>query len=355
MTYDIHISDVRMFKSCRRRWAWQSPILGNWEPELSPLPFVMGRGIHLAMEQFYRSGVPFLDTLDDFFEKEADVNGTLWASEIESLGEAQAMSEGMLRHYDLWRQQRSVSNAYADNSLEFIELEKSFRVPLTPDADLTGRFDGIVHHKPTDTYWIWEIKTAAQIAPLRRSLANDEQATAYVWAANHFFPFHVNGLIYNILRKKVPPAAKVLKTGVLSQAARADTTFEWFSQEIAANHPDWREDTIQEFYGNYLQELKQEGNAYFARFSCLRTPEELDVFSGHLMATVEDMIAVSGAQEALLYPSPSTMNCGYCAFWDPCLAVNHKNDPGVFFNARFTQRTDHLERLDPQGDSEIGA
>ena len=46
-------SDRGLFKACRRRWNWQSPLRGNREPLYSASPLWLGSGFHFALEDFH--------------------------------------------------------------------------------------------------------------------------------------------------------------------------------------------------------------------------------------------------------------------------------------------------------------
>ena len=54
--FEIHVSDVRTYKSCRRRWDWSSPLRGNLEPNFTPPHFFIGRAVHYAAASFLENG-----------------------------------------------------------------------------------------------------------------------------------------------------------------------------------------------------------------------------------------------------------------------------------------------------------
>jgi hypothetical protein len=166
--YNVHISDIRTFRSCRRKWSWSSPLRDNLEPVVPYGPFFIGRAFHYCLEWLYGpEHRPIWDSLDQFLANETKIAGNLWASEQQTWDEAVDLVSEMLNHYALWVQVDP--SPFRDDTLEFMDLEIPFNVPMynpdtgeeDPEIRLEGRFDGVVFHKPTGTYWIWECKTAA--------------------------------------------------------------------------------------------------------------------------------------------------------------------------------------------------
>ena len=230
---EIHISDVRTFKTCRRKWNWISPLRRNLESIVPYVPFFAGRMAHYALEHYYRSGTPFEASVKTFVDEERALMeqvGRLWDVEESNLAEQVDLITGMLTHYRLWIESAAEANfRFRDENLEFISLERTFSVPLrTPNGRasnkvfLAGRFDGLVRYKGDGTYWIWETKTTRSIKELTYSLANDEQAGAYIYAAQEIYGRPISGVLYNILRKKVPTRPDVLQSGLLSKNAKCE-------------------------------------------------------------------------------------------------------------------------------------
>jgi hypothetical protein len=334
MVKEIHISDVRAYKSCRQKWLWSSRTEGNWEPDMSSIPLLMGRGVHYALEQLYTVGTPPVTALNDFYAQEEKTTlQDVWLAEIGAVSESSRMAENMLAHYDMWRKHKS--NLY-DGNLEFITMEVPFDLPLVRGRiKFAGRFDGIVRHKPTDTHWLWELKTSSQPDQLQKSLANDEQASAYIWAARQLYPkSRIQGIIYTIMRKKSPIIPARLKSGLLSQAASMDTTYDWYMKCIHNTHPDWDQELIDENYGAFLEKLRYEDNTYFMRFQVQRTPTQIANFVRDLKIVCREMASI----KTPIYPAPGSMNCNFCSFVQPCLALFSGHDPDLYLKSNFHKR-----------------
>ena len=332
----IHISDVRMFRQCRRSWNWASRSKGNLEPAVPYPPFYTGRLIHSALEHYYRDHTPMLDTLTSELEGAAT---NLWPQEVMSFDEQEALMYNMLLHYQMWVSLDK--KMYSDRNLEFISLEQDFEVPLpTPSGRaskkllLGGRFDGVVKHIPTGEYWIWETKTTRSIQELTRSLANDEQCGVYMYAASKMLKVPIVGVLYNMIRKKAPTKPALLKSGLLSKAANVDCTSFFYYNAIKEMYPDWSAQTIEEFFGDILSSLLENEQKFFMRYPIYRSPVEIQNLMRGIYYTATEMTN----PHLHLYPSPSWLGCTFCAFKSPCITMNMGGDYEVLLREEFAPR-----------------
>ena len=348
MKQEIHISDLRTFKQCRRKWAWSSPLQQNLESNVPYAPFFTGRAIHFALEMFYgKSHHPFQVSLGKFFEHERaemEKEGRLWPGEESQFAEQTELVYGMMDHYGLWV--KGLEGHYADSNLEFLSLETTFSTPLynplsgrkSTKVYLAGRFDGLVRIISDNTYWIWETKSTRSINELIKSLVNDEQAGAYLWAAEKVYKVPIVGVLYNILRKKVPTKPLVLQNGFLSKNKRIDTTANAYFDAIHENHPDMDMTTIREFYGDMLDYLltpSDDVKPFFARWPVFRTKTEIDTLAANLHATALEMTR----PQTVLYPTPGWMNCNFCHFRTTCLAMNAGSNFGDILTDEYRLRS----------------
>lgn len=342
MSDTIHISDIRTFRTCRRRWLWSSPMRQNLEPVIPYVPFFTGRAVHAALEFYYRDHIPMEQTVDKYLESE-DVNmkqlGELWPAEQMAFDDAVQLIRDILNHYAMWQQQDHKS--YSDENLEFIALETEFDIPMptltgrkSRTMRLGGRFDGLVRHKVTGEYWIWETKTTRSIAELVRSLANDEQCGCYIYAASQALKVPVVGVLYNIIRKKPPTVPAIISGGQLSKNKNVDTTAFAYTSEILKLYPDWSEETIQMMYGDILAELADSEVKFFMRYPIYRSQYEIDMLMQGIYQTAKEMLSPRTA----IYPAPSWLNCNFCAFHAPCLTMNAGGDFGVLLREEYQNR-----------------
>jgi CRISPR/Cas system-associated exonuclease Cas4 (RecB family) len=330
-TFSIHISDVLTFKQCRRRWDWASPLRAGLEPRKPYAPFFTGRMLHHVMEH----GVAAQDNMEGVVEafladERAKMGDKLWAFEKESIDEQRSLVVGMAEHYQNWAHRQT--GPFADSNLEFIELEQNFSVPLYNPRGaksnriiLEGRFDGIVRRKDDGSIWIWEIKTCRSIPERERQLVNDEQATAYTYAARHIYGADkVGGIIYTLMRKKAPPFPAVLDNGFLSKNIQGHSVDSYFLAIKRHHGRNATREFVAQHYGDVLGKLFTKGDReeeYFKRVVVSRNEAEI--------ATIMQDLWVVGLEMAR--PTPpiyyhAGWHCGYCLFREPCLAKNAGRD-----------------------------
>jgi hypothetical protein len=137
---EVHITDMLSFKTCRRKWNWSSRLRMNLEPVTPHAPFLTGRAVHYALERRYRDGVGYEQAFEEFLSVESIPPGAV---------EHVQLALGMMRHYDRWAKRQR--GRWSDNSLEFIDMEHKFKIPIrSPDGRndgevvLAGKFDGVV-------------------------------------------------------------------------------------------------------------------------------------------------------------------------------------------------------------------
>lgn len=350
-TPEIHISDIRTFRSCRRKWEWSSGLKRNLEPYIAYPPFFTGRGIHKALEKHYRHGDDIISAFTEFVEAESLLmkgQGTLWPEEENTLEEQIALSFNVLQHYQLWQAQDT--KKYSDRNLEFLELEYPFNVPLKLSTGgysrkmrIAGRFDGFVYNRLTDEYWIWEMKTARSVQQLIDTLSNDEQSALYMYAGQQVFKKPIAGVLYNIMRKKTPVHPRVLQSGLLSKAA-IDTTAFMYLADIQAQHPDWREDTIQEYYGDILSALAENETKYFIRWPVYKSAVQIRNVMDGVYATAKEMLN----PKTELYPAPGWMQCNFCSFKSPCITRSMGGDYEVLLREEYRQRIPDENEVDKE-------
>lgn len=343
--FEIHISDVKLFKACRRKWDWASPLRRDLEPNVPYMPFFTGRAVHYCLEMYYRSNVPLLESLSKFLHNERAAMGDLWPQEEAQVSEQIDLLVGVLQHYEVWTENMQDAGKWADDNLEFIALETPFTVPLRNHRGqksrkivLSGRMDGVVRVKSDNTVWIWEIKTTRSIKELQRSLANDPQTGAYIYAAQQLFKVEPQGVLYNVLRKKVPTEPEVTTSGLLTRRTNLDTTAAAYVAAIRKHHPDWSRELIWETYGGTISSLFEQGNSFFARIPVRRTTSEIQTLTYDLWSVAQEMTSM----KTPIYPNESWLTCNFCPFRAPCLAMNAGSDVEFILANEYRKRVQAL-------------
>jgi len=286
-----------------------------------------------------------------------------WPQELEMIREQTDLIRGMLEHYYTWiRKQKN--KPFSDDNLRFVSLETEFNVPLrtpsgraSPKVALEGRFDGVVQRIAEGDWWLWETKTAKTIEGLTNTLDNDSQCGAYLLAAQELTGHRFSGVLYNILRKKVPADPRVLQDGNLSQAKNQDTTVEHYVK-FAHEHytpeiPDYddRVKFIAENYGPFLREFSdyRQQWPFFQRVAIRRTQQELDSLQRDLHLISLDMTN----PRVHIYPNATWSACLNCHMKGPCLAMNAGADYELILQQEYRPRIawDSMAGEDPREDS----
>jgi len=348
MTSEIHVSDMRTFKTCRQRWDFSSLLRRGYAHEAPQKHLWLGSAIHDALEVFYTAGEHYRDpnnmidvfesiVEEDFEEFELqDISKEAW-SELDEFAD---LGRAMLEYYALW--------AASHDDFEVLAPEISLKVPL-PDmygkeVIYAGRADGLV--KLNDEYWLLEHKTASRL-PDMSTLFLDEQCIAYLWGCQideRFKDTRPVGTIYNFLVKKAVTKPRVLKNGTLSRSKSQGTTYELYMQAIEEGGYDAEDYT--EILGR-LQDPKH-SEQFIYRTKIKRSPEAVVTFATIFLATIGEMLDPN----VVIYPTPSWWGCKYCPFRTPCSLVANGQDPEPLLRSTFQKRQPHRSRLQRRREEE---
>jgi len=329
----VHITDVRAFKSCRRKWGWSSPLKANLRPKYHSKNLWLGRGVHEALAAYYDPEDPYprhtatlLGAFDAWAAEEESrlVSMVLSDKQRESIDDSIRMGQGMLRHYAEW--------AKENDDFEVLIPEAPLRVelPFFPGKNVVyvGRADGLVKKK--NKYWVLEHKTCASY-PAMDMLFLDEQCIAYIWATNidpRYKDTSPIGTIYTFLLKKLPHIPRQLKAGGLERRKNMKTTYAVYLARLKElGLPT-------SMYGDILARLKLQENPFFYRTYIKRTDAAMASFGTWMLATIREMLDPM----VVLYPCPDWFKCKYCAFRLPCQMIVNGIDPAPILESDYVVR-----------------
>ena len=343
--FEIHVSDVRTFKSCRRRWAWSSPLRENLEPNFTPAHFMIGRAVHYATASFLEDGTLPADACLSFLTTEREKLGTLWPDEQAKWDKNALLAMAISETFHHWA-------AQPDGLMtrwRTLATEMSFRVPLynekgqkSPRVFFAGRVDGLFVDEHGEV-WLREYKTTSR-QPNPDWLTLDLQAAMYCWAMQEATGKRVAGVHYIFLHKKVPQKPDRLKNGGLSRAinsslnttaalyreAISDLAMERATAEFARasadqEHREWETSYelivrgLESEYGDVLRALESRGyEEYVTELKVRKSEAELARASRELYMTALEMTR----ETTRIYASEDWLKCDFCAFKQPCIAMN---------------------------------
>lgn len=347
--FEIHISDVLAFKSCRRKWDYASLLRRNLTPLGVYAPFFTGRVIHGALDRLYRFGVNPVDEVPALVHAETfklrTEYPTIYTANEPTINEQAEFCKALLAHYLQWRQ--SYKGPFNDYDLDFINVEQSFNVPMRTSRGflarrlrLAGKFDGVVRYKKDDQLYLWEVKTTKSINNRIKQLDLEEQPDAYALAAQEILGQPIAGIIYTLIRKATPETPQELKRGGLSQNKQIDTTFAHYLAAIRAYHGhNATNEFIQDTYGPFLQHLLDNGNPFFERVMIRRTPAQLRTARNELYA-----VALEMTQPRVAIYKTGDVHCNWCIFREACIARQQGNIEysEQLLKENYTQNTYHL-------------
>ena len=162
-----------------------------------------------------------------------------------------------------------------------------------------GGADRILRDKRTGLLWLLELKTTAA-RDLQRYLTKldvDQQTRGYAWALRGVTTgdvpsMEVAGVIYDVVRKKVPTVPKVLKSGKISKDKRIDTTRDVYETAVVAAGQDPAE------YADFTETLPG-WESFFARTHLPFSETDLVDFHADAYATA---LLIKDAQERDYHP-----------------------------------------------------
>jgi len=296
----ISISEANSWLACRKKHEYR------YRQQLVPAeekrPLTLGKSVHIGLESIYETG-----KVDHALQSAGEyLAHSTYAEELTPL------VYEMLRGYCEYRKE--------DPELyEVLYIELPFKLPLISPSgrasrifDIVGRVDMVVRRKSDGTIWLFEHKTVGtKDRNYFNRLDTDYQVRAYAWAVSRFLGMQVKGVVYNVLRTKLPAEPDVLKSGKISKRANIDTTLEVFEAALSRTGSDPSE------YADILDRLRNEGNTFFLREEREFTPEELHQWALDFYFITRD-IRNSGSP----YRNPASCTLyGGCEFRELCAGL----------------------------------
>ena len=332
---EVHTSDRIAFKRCRRKWDLGSYQRQNLIPDRINDKLWLGTGIHFALSEYYEKGTPLVRAFQDWAATEINrIKETtgLWDEQMDMINETITLGSGMLEHYAKW--------CKVEDPKFFkrvVSTETEFRVPiLDPEGNptgynYTGRIDGIVEDE-FGAYWLLEHKTASNTDTTKLPL--DEQVGSYLWAAQQIYGLRLEGVIYNVLRKRIPRIPEVLKNGTFSQNKSIDTTYEVYLGVLEDHYKALDKPVPIDSYRDVLAHLYEKGNTFFVRERVRRNQYEIKNQGLRIYYELLDMTR----PDLVLYPNP-TKDCNWdCDFRSVCMAMEDGSDPEYLLSSLFKKR-----------------
>jgi len=383
LTHQIHTSERRAFRACRRRWNWVYRDM--YQPQTTPEPLEFGVAFHAAMEIFYepRTWMSPLEIRTDLalvaFRRECDkqlkrymkLNSDPDVTVLESYKTRLDLGLNMIRYYC-----NNMSPHY-DKRWTPIRVEISFEVPIKdPDnkeqlwckcdvcwskyvkwttsldekdpkrnpgrhiwigipVTYGGRLDALFQDEQ-GRYWIVDWKTTTRLLDEDAEasfLQLDDQITSYLWALSQY-GINCAGFVYVEIKKTFPQAperlSRTYKGCAFSTNKQALTTYELATKVFQTDVAAWQ----MGLYNGYLNWLKTDGPKFTQRHQIHKNENEIHNAGIAIAQEALDMI-----DNPRIYPMPGRFSCNWCSFKQPCLGVNMGEDYQYTLDTLFEKKT----------------
>lgn len=199
---------------------------------------------------------------------------------------------------------------------EVLLVEHTLRFPVMDAIDNVTVVDLVTRSREDGTTWLWEHKTVSSVPPERhRRRVIDLQVTLYAALLAESGVVHVDGVIWNYIRRKEPTPVPVTRRGELSRRIDLDTTWDAYLDKIEELGLDPRD------YREVEERLRgRETSHFFVRHTLPLVQQE--------SILLRDYLATAGAIRAL-YSSGAVIvpvrnvgeHCMYCEYAPLCEAA----------------------------------
>lgn len=395
LVHEIHTSERKSFRGCRRRWDWL--YRQHYYPRVTAKPLEFGVAYHVGMETFYRPetwklpvDIKVERAIQEFTQEcekqKAEAIKVGLFNDFEELendyDERIQLGTGMIRYHAQYVHPKE------DLARELIpvKVEIEFMVPIpNPETGeeciyckcdecydkwlahffpvgqsewpqwyinnkwafskgipvvYGGRLDALFIDK-YGNYWVVDWKTAAQMREDKEFLLLDDQIGSYVWALRKL-GLNVAGFIYHEMFKGFPNLPKQNKTRregrIFSVDKTQATTYKIYLQTVS------REDTEAWSDGKYddmLNYLQAEGRKFYDRRQIPKTEAEVNSIEYNIGLEALDMLD----KQIRLYPSANRFGCGFCAYREPCIAKNNKDDFEYTLDTVYTRKEHYFKEM----------
>ena len=299
----ISNSQMRSYMSCRRKWYLERE---GYTRDFKDF-FIIGSLVHAGVAAYYEEATEAEIALAMGIEAEGSIKRH--PGEEAKIEECLEKAEGYVGNY--------IKYAQEHDNFKVVAIEEKLTVLLNEEEKLgcTMIMDGLVEED--GKLWLMEHKTPAQV--ITEHLALDSQITLYIALIEKVIGRELEGVIYNMIRKKMPSEPKRLVRGGVSVAA-CDTTPEKYEAALIEQHGSVAAspEKNQKFY----QQLLLAPPKFIIRERYTRTAAEkkeiLERFEGACRELKE-----AKANQVGLYPNPTRENCSFCGFQDLCASCNN--------------------------------
>jgi hypothetical protein len=329
----IRTSDRTQFRSCRRRWGWQSHLRQGLGQKEHASPLWLGSGMHYGLEDFHGPKI-YPSATDAFLAYTEATRGNRHSVALPiDLDDLIELGAAMLDYYErFWLSNRDPLQTYIYKGQYQVEVNAIVPIDmgLLPgwakdsydEIWYSLTFDRVIVDDQ-DRLWIVEYKSAKRMET--RHYETDPQVSAYCWAGSHVYGRPIEGVIYQQHLKTIPRAPRILANGTISVDQRQQTTRAMYRAALiqlygndTAKWPSRNVDML-----NHLGYVEDETKDIFVRRDRIRRNEHFCQAEGEkIVMELEEILD----PDVALYPNPSRFHCYFCPFQNACINMDDGSD-----------------------------
>lgn len=214
---------------------------------------------------------------------------------------------------------------------EVLMVEERIELKLFRGITSASVIDLVVRDRHSGYIWLTEHKTAKSI-PDSAVRIRDFQTMLYARVLEHL-DYHVDGILWNYIRTKMPDKPHQNKDGRFSRAIAIDTTWSVYESVVAAAGQN------PEHYADVRQRL--EGNDYtvwFPRYEHVVVSDADLLLEDYAREALNMRRAQTAWQSGEVHPIRSLRrDCDFCAYYRLCEAAITGGDEEDVIRMRFMQ------------------
>jgi hypothetical protein len=295
-------SEIKLARKCAKAWYYR--YVENLKRKRPSRPAFIGTILHEMIDVWIKARIlpNYMNDPWKILEKYKREYKELFKSEKEEFGDvpltAEKLFEGYLRR---WRK----------DGLTYERSEAPIVTDLTKDIRLIGFIDAIAIDKSGRRFAIDH--KFHRVLPGPEDRFADIQTLLYFWAWNQSHPKaeHLDGVLWDYGRMKMPAVPELLKNGELTKRANIDTDQHTYLEAIEEHGLNRKK------YQDILDKLEGKERTFFERVPLPAPPKKM------VESVVEDARATAVIRKTLREIAPrsqSGFNCRTCDYRSVCEA-----------------------------------
>lgn len=213
---------------------------------------------------------------------------------------------------------------------QVLRVEEKFDFQLAAGITSTSIIDLVLRDRTTNLVWLVEHKSTRSV-PDSAVRLRDLQTLLYAEVLSRH-GLHVDGVLWNYLRTKVPDVPHQNKDGRFSKAVAIDTTWEVYQKAVidAGQDPETYEDVRQRLSG-------REKTAFFPRHEHVIVADSNILLGDYAAEAVAVRTARRSWEMGITRPTRTiARDCSFCPYWRICEAALMGGDEEDVIALRFT-------------------